>query len=247
LSPDPDPDSRSEARSRLPDGPASHRHRGPETSAAEATHFSEDEALAILKRSDVSAERLAELARNTAALKSRKVLFGLTTHLRTPRHVSIPLLRRLFTFDLMQVALTSVVPADIKRLAEEQLMVRLASLPAGEKISLARRGPGRIVAELLRDPDRRVVLAALENSRLLEAEIVTALLRPDALVFLFALVSEDRKWSQRREVQIALLRSQKTPLEFTKRFAKGFPPEFLRSIVPSSRMAALMDAASEGT
>jgi hypothetical protein len=38
----------------------------------------------------------------------------------------------LFTFDLMQVALTPVVAADIKRAVEEQILLRIESLSAGE-------------------------------------------------------------------------------------------------------------------
>jgi hypothetical protein len=115
-------------------------HDAVERSAVSPSQFSEDEALAIVQRPDVSTDALAQLARNPGALKSRKVVFALSTHARTPRHLSIPLLRRMFTFDLMKVALTPTVAADIKRAAEEQIVVRIESLSTGEKITLARRG-----------------------------------------------------------------------------------------------------------
>jgi len=40
-------------------------------------------------------------------------------------------------------------------------------------------------------------------------------------------------------VQIALLRSEKTPLERAKTIAKNFPEEFLRTIVPQERSDSL--------
>ena len=105
------------------------------------------------------------------------MLLGLATHPRTPRHVTIPLLRRLFTFDLMQVALTPTVAADVKRAAEEQLLHRMESLSSGERISLARRASGRVAAALLLDAEPRVVSTALDNSHLVEALVVTALMK----------------------------------------------------------------------
>jgi len=150
------------------------------------------------------------------------------------------MLRRLFTFDLMRVALTPVVAADIKRAAEEQIMNRQESISAGEKMSLARCASGRVAAALLGDPDPRIIARALDNSRLVEALVVAALMRNDASQSLFDLVSEHRNWSQRREVQIALLRSEKTPLERALALARNFSTSFLVEIVPESRQAAMV-------
>jgi hypothetical protein len=207
-----------------------------------SAEFSEDEALAIVQMADVTADTLAQLARNSGALKSRKVVFALATHPRTPRHVSIPLLRRMFTFDLVKVALTPTVAADIKRAAEEQIVVRIESLSTGEKITLARRGPGRIAAALLAETDGRIVFVALDNGRLVEPAVVAALMRLDAPRILFELVSKHSKWSQRYEVQLGLLKTEKTPLEHAIKFAAHFSQEVLRGIVPETRRAQLLNA-----
>jgi hypothetical protein len=211
-------------------------------SAVSRSQFSEDEALAIAQRSDVSTDALTQLARNSGALKSRKVVFGLATHARTPRHISIPLLRRMFTFDLMKVALTPTVAADVKRAAEEQILVRVDSLSTGHKITLARRGPGRIAAALLAENDGRIVAVALDNSRLVEPAVIASLMREDAPRLLFILVSEHSKWSQRREVQIALLKSEETPVEHAVKFAANFSQEVLRDILPATRKSAFVDS-----
>jgi hypothetical protein len=212
-----------------------------------ASELTEDQALALLKRSDVTAATLALLGRNASALKSRKVLLGLATHHRTPRHITIPMLRRLFTFDLMQVALTPTVAADVKRAAEEQILNRLESLSSGERTSLARRASGRVAAALLLDAEARVISTALDNSRLVEASVVAALMKHNAPESLFPLVSEHTKWSQRREVQIALLRSENLPLERAVELARNFSAGFLGEIVPESRREALMQPGSPST
>lgn len=216
------------------------RHVAAQTGVPVAQQTGEDESLALIHSASVAAEDLSRIARTPQALKSRKVLLALATHPRTPRHISIPLLRRMFTFDLMQLTLTPAVAADIKRAGEEQILVRMESLSLGEKISLARRASGRIAAELLREADERVVSVALDNGRLVEAGVVTALMNARSAELLFCLVSAHAKWSQRREVQIALLRSEKTPLERAREIAAHFSPELLAEILPPSRMADLV-------
>jgi hypothetical protein len=197
--------------------------------------LSEDAALAIVKSADVTGEALAQLAKNPVVSKSRKVLVALASHPRTPRHVSIPMLRGMFTFDLMNFALAPAVAPDVKRAAEEQLIMRLQSLPVGQKITLARRASGRVAAALLQTSDQRIISPALDNKQLTEALIVQALMKPHAPERLYALVGEHLNWQNRREIQIALLRSEKTPVERAQEFAKSFSPEFLQEIVPAER------------
>ncbi len=201
--------------------------------------MNEDQALAVLQSAHITAETLAQFAKNPALTKSRKVRLALAIHPRTPRHVAIPLLRRLFTFDLMRVTLSPAAAADIKRVAEEQMLNRLEALSAGGKISLARRASGRVAAALLGDPDIRILSAALDNPRLVEVAVVSALMSDDATTFLFIAVSEHPKWAHRREIQIALLKSEKLPLERARKLAGHFAPGILREILPESRRAEL--------
>jgi len=201
--------------------------------------FNEDQAVAFLQRKDLTTDMLSSLARNPEAVKSRKVLLALIAHPCTPRHVSIPLLRRTFVFDLMQVTLTPSIAADIKRAAEDQLLVRLETLSTGEKTTLAKRASGRVAAALLQDEDERVVEPALDNAQLTESFVVQALMKPRAPEVLFELASEHRNWSLRPEVQLALLRSEKTPLSRAQEFASSFSNEVLESVLPDSRKAFL--------
>src|SRR5215471_9815188 len=184
--------------------------------------MNEDQAIAFLQRRDLTAEMLTALSRNPEAMKSRKVLLSLIAHPRTPRHVSIPLLRRAFVFDLMQVALTPAVAADVKRAAEDQILLRIEALSAGEKTTLAKRASGRVSAALLQDDDGRVVAPALDNAQLTESLVVQAIMKPRAPAILFELASGHPNWCQRPEVQLALLRSENTPIDKAKRFASQF-------------------------
>jgi len=211
--------------------------------AASDPSLTEDLALVLLKRSDLPTQVLDRLSRNTVVMKSRKVKLALVEHPRTPRHISIPMVRHLFTFDLMQVALTPVVPADIKMSAEESLINRLERLSQGERLSLARRASGRIAAALLIDSETRVIHAALENSRLTESAVIKALMRRNAPAAFVRAVCHHEKWAPRREVRIALLRNEKTPLSRALEFSRSLPRELVREILHRSH---LPDATKEG-
>src|SRR6202163_3400490 len=113
--------------------------------------LTEDFALALLKRADLPPEVIEQLAKNTNALKGRKVKIALASHPKTPRHVSVPLARQFYTFDLMKVALSPAVPADVKIAVEGVLISRLKSVTLGERLTLARRASGRVAAALLVD------------------------------------------------------------------------------------------------
>ena len=206
--------------------------------AAHNPALTEDLALTLLKHPDLPATVIEALSKNVALLKQRKMRLGVVMHPRTPRHMSIPILRQLYTFDLMHVTLTPIVPADVKKAAEEALVTRMAMVSLGEKLSLARRASGRIAERLLLEKEPRIMETALENSRLTESSIVKVLMRTEASAMLVHAVSHHPKWSQRREVRIALLRNEKTPLAKALEFAQPLSLTMLREILKTSRLPA---------
>ena len=91
---------------------------------------------------------------------------ALVCHPHTPRRVSVPLARQFYTVDLLKVALSPSVPADVKVAADEMLIARLKTITLGERLSLARRASGRVAGSLLLDSETRVMQSALQNPRL---------------------------------------------------------------------------------
>jgi hypothetical protein len=198
--------------------------------------LSEDLALAQLNNRDLSAEQIEEVSRNRNLLKSRKVRFALAAHPHTPRQLALRLIRELYTFDLMQLSLTPAVAADLKRLADELLVSRLASITLGERLSLARRSSGLVAAALLLDKESGVWQAALQNPRLTEAAVVKALQALGSSPAFVEAVCHDPKWSVRHEIRIALLRNPHTPLARALEFARRLAPPLLRDVLHTSRL-----------
>jgi len=219
----------------LRDGAPAELPQEPALPPAEG-ELTEDRALALLKRADLPAETVEQIAKNGAIARNRKVKLALLEHPHTPRHVSLPLVRQLYTFDLMQVALRPAVAADLKMAADEALCNRLATISSGERLSLARRASGRVAGALLLDPEARVMRTALDNARLTEPLIIRALMHPAAPAHFVEAVCHHAQWSLRREVRIALLRNEKTPMAKAVEFARGLPPGLLREILQNSRL-----------
>jgi len=204
--------------------------------AASDLRMTEDLALTLLERCDLPHLVIEKLSKNSAAMKHRKVQNAVVTHPRTPRHVSLPITRRLYSFELMQIALTPTIAADFKMFAEEVLISRLESISAGERIALAKRGSTRIAAALLNDAERRIVEAALNNPYLTEMFVGKALLKEESSQDLVDAVCHHSKWSLRREVRAALLRNGKTPMARAVAIAQGMSSMALRDVLRTSRL-----------
>jgi len=208
----------------------------PTVGAAADTGLTADLALAVMKDRTLPPEVIEKISRNAAVMKSRKVRVALAGHPRTPRRAALRLIREFYTFDLMQFSLMPAVAADLKRVADELLVSRLASITLGERISLARRSSAMVAAALLLDKEARVWQTALENPRLSEAAIVKALLRANATPAFVKAVCHHAKWSLRVEVRMALLRNEFTPLARALEFARRLSPAQLRDILHASRL-----------
>jgi len=250
--------------------------------------LTEDFALALLKRADLPAEVLEQFGKNVSVLKSRKVKMALATHARTPRHVSVPLARQFYTFDLMKLALSPVAPADVRVAVDNMLISRLQTVTVGERLTLARRASGRVAAALLLEVavgggktaeaklgsaeirteinttktnttktnttkiktkikavsvgtgprERRVMQTALDNPRLTEALVINSVLRPDAGADLVHAVARHPKWSRRKEIRAALLRTEHLSLARALEFSEEIPVALLQELLNSSRLPA---------
>src|SRR5580698_972317 len=142
-------------------------------SAAADPALTEDSALAILKHAGLPTEVFEQLARNANALKSRKVKIALASHPHTPRHVSVPMARQFYTFELMKFTLSPIVPADVRVAVEDVLISRLNTVTTGERLTLARRASGRVAAALLLDAnsnDGKIDVKMKDDDRKLDGE-----------------------------------------------------------------------------
>jgi hypothetical protein len=166
----------------------------------------------LLERKDLPGEILEEVGRRKHLLKNYRVKRALAFHPRAPRLISLRLLGDLYLMDLVQIALSPGVLAELRRSAEEQLLARLPQLPLGQKITLARRGPARVAGTLLADGHAKVIPVALDNRNVTEAQVLKVLSREKLPTALIPAISQHRKWSVSYNVRLALVRHPSSPL-----------------------------------
>ena len=168
--------------------------------------LNDEQAVVLLARKDLPGELIEELSQRKPLLKSYAVKKALVLHPHTPRLVSLRLLRDLYLMDLVQLTLTPGALAELKRNAESQLLARLPQLPLGQKITLARRGPGRVAGELLGEGHPQVLSIVLDNANLSEAHVLKALSKVKLEPRVVDAVARHPKWSSSYNVRLALVR-----------------------------------------
>jgi hypothetical protein len=166
----------------------------------------------LLERKDLSNKLLGLIARRKEWMRSYRVKARVAGHPHTPRLVALPLIRQIYLFDLVNLALQPSTPAEIRRIAEEVILNRLPQLALGQRLTLARRGSARVAAALLAEGNERVLPLALDNAFLTESQVLKVLAREELPEMVPASIARHRKWSCLYNVRMALVRNPLTPL-----------------------------------
>ena len=199
-------------------------------------HLQERDLLRLLERKDLAHEVVRELAHHREVRRSYTVQLALVRHPKTPRQVSLPLMKFLYIFDLLRVAQTPAVPADVKMVAEETILKKLEGMPRGDRISLARRGTGRLAASLLFDPDLELIRAALDNPSLTEGHLLKVLGREGLPPAVVEQLAQHQRWSHHYHLRLALIRNPLTPFSRVLAFLPDMAVTDLRDICLDHRM-----------
>jgi hypothetical protein len=203
---------------------------------ARNSRLQEGDLLRLLERKDLGQEILIELAHHPEARRSHSVQLAFVRHPKTPRKISLPLMKFLYVFDLLRVAQTPAVPTDVKMAAEETLLRKLPTLPRGERISVARRGTGRLAASLLISADVELIRAVLDNPYLTEANLLKVLTRKELVSGVVEEIAQHKRWSHRYELRLGLIRHRFTPLARVLAFLPDVTVTDLQEVCLDRRM-----------
>jgi hypothetical protein len=178
----------------------------------ENPHVEEPHISQMLERLDLPANVLTAIAEKGKWTASEGVRLRLARHPRTPRRFAMALLRQLYLFDLVRLSLLPSTPAEIRRVAEELMITRAPQLPIGQKLSLARRGPARVVGALLAEGHPQAIKLALANAFLTESQVLKVLAKPGVPERVVATIAQHPRWAVQYNVRVALVRNQHTPI-----------------------------------
>lgn len=193
--------------------------------------LSEAHLILLLERKGLPARILERIAKTREWMRSYPVKKRVAIHPRTPRLLALPMLRQLYLFDLVEASLLPSTTAEAKRVAEELILAKLPQLPLGQKLTLAKRGAGRIAAALLLEGHAQLMSLAIDNAFLTEAHVLRVLARDDLPDGVAAALAGHRKWSHLPQVRVALVRNPSTPLARVLGFLPDLTLSTLRDLV----------------
>jgi hypothetical protein len=215
----------------------------PRTRALLTEALDEQTLLALLCRS-VPVAFLEEVAATPPWNERPLVLARVVLNPRSPRALGLRLVGALHWRELADVAATMRVSGAVRLRAEALLRDQLSQMRFGDRITLARVATPAVLGLLLVDSERRVVLAALENARLREEDLVTALRCDDVAAALVEGASVSPRWSASYSVRLALALQPRTPLAIALQQISGLVPRDLRRVAGEERLHPLVCAAA---
>ncbi|MDX1502109.1 MAG: hypothetical protein R3325_07085 [Thermoanaerobaculia bacterium] len=173
--------------------------------------FDVAEARRMLRSPYVTGRVISELLERRELLRSSELRREVAGHPRTPEVPARRLVATLYWRDLVELSRDPRVRPVVRRGAEVSLGERLPGLSVGERIAIARRAGGGVVARLRFDPSPPVIAALLENPRLTEPMLGPLLASERVPPQVLEVVARDRRWGSRYGVRLALCRNPRTP------------------------------------
>ncbi len=199
-------------------------------------HFTEDMALFMAKRKNVSAEVLSLLATDRRFKDSYKLKLLLCRNPKTPQRVVFSLLKFLRIFDLSDITRDQHVHINIRQKIEFIISEKLKSMPSGLKIALARRANATILLCIMEYGDEPVIRACLENPALTEGHVCRTINRPATGAPVIRQIAADKKWTLRYYVRYALIRNVHAPLVNVVKFIPGMKTADLRDLYADPKL-----------
>lgn len=136
---------------------------------------------------------------------------ALCRHRRTPQAAAMRHVVDLFWRDLVDIAGDQRLSPALRHSANRTLQQRLPRLSVGEKMALARRATGAVLAELSQHPDLRVLSAVFDNPRLTVQDLVPLASDAHSKPRQLELLANHPRWGRPYEVRAALARNPQAP------------------------------------
>ena len=174
-------------------------------------HLTDQHLLVLLRRRDLSEELIKQIARHERVKTTHKLKLALVGNGNAPASITLSLLPHLYLFELLNLCILPGSTPDQRLAAERQIIQRLSTIELGQKLTLARRGTGKILEALLKQGEPQVLTAALDNPHLKEVAILTFLRSGRPTAATISQVARHARWGRRHSLRLAMLKHRLTP------------------------------------
>jgi hypothetical protein len=124
------------------------------------------------------------------------------------------------------------------------LYAQLAGLSISKRIRRAQVGTAAERAILVRDPDRRVAVAAIKNPSVQEAEVVRISSSRSAPEDVLRIIGSNKEWAGKYQVKLNLVMNPRCPLAFAARFVVQLRESELKMVARSKNVTGAVAQAA---
>ena len=199
-------------------------------------HLNEDHLLALLNRVDLVEDILKAVYQHEQQNQSRQLKKALVRNPNTPGPITLALLPHLYLFELVDLCFMPGVTPDQKIAAERTIIQRLPEIELGNKITLSRRATANVVGAILKEGDKRLTAACLNNPRLKEVSILQFLNSAKAKPDTISVIARHSKWKNRPNLRMAMLKNRNTPNVWFTLFLPQLKTTDLNNLLHSKRL-----------
>ncbi len=194
------------------------------------SHLAEKEVVIIANRKNIPTDILEAIARDERWAESYPVRLALARNPKSPLSISLSIARYLRIFDLEDIAHCHSIPLVFRRKVETIIIERIATMPLGNKKTLAKKAAGSILLKLLQDSNPEVVQLCLNNPYLVEGLLYKVISHAKTVADTIRMIAEHPTWSSRSLIRFSLVRNAHTPLSLSVRFLQQMKIMDLREL-----------------
>lgn len=132
-----------------------------------------------------------------------------------------------------------------KEIKAESLSRKVQKLSVSERVRLAMRGSREIRSILLKDTNKEVVLAVLDNPKLTETEIEMIARSRNVPDEALRTIARNREWMKNYSVLLALITNPKTPAGIAVGFISSLKPKDLALLEKNKNVAEVVRSAAK--
>ncbi len=193
-------------------------------------NLTEDIALIVANRKNISPEILESLFHDTRWKDNYRIMLALCKNPKTPQKISLSLIKSLKIFHLADLTRNQFVPVNMKLKAAAVINEKIPSIPLGIKIALAKRAGSGVLMKLIEEGKKEVVAACLDSPYMTESEIYRIISKKTVSPKVIWQIADHPKWSCRYQIQWALILNIHTPLPRVLSFLRNIKSCDLRDL-----------------
>ncbi|MGE5850770.1 MAG: hypothetical protein ACM362_11625 [Candidatus Methylomirabilota bacterium] len=183
----------------------------------EHTGLSSETLMALLRHPQTPGHAIANLAERAEG-PLLNVLLGALDRLSRWIEALEALLRNPNVPEVKHPTLHGLIETAKKREAEggkKSLLLRIKDLPAGQKLTLAKKGNKDVRMILIKDANEMVALEVAASPRITDGEILAIAMMRDISDKVLRYIATNRKYRQNQQIVVALVNNPRTPVGIT--------------------------------